>query len=225
MSPMRHANDDPSPGPKGKPMSHAGSIRLVASLVALHAVAVLLCLVLFLLVSASGLFGGISILFYRGIAELVVLAPVMLAALLLLLRRPWAAQLLSARDAAAATLVAVSLNLAFFVVGPVTVDRSVSVFMLSRLADAQAPLTAEDLRQAFAERYLGEWDQVGRRIQEQIASGNVERASDNHYRLTAQGESFMRIAQLVSRVFGGDPRFVGLERPPRLAGSGARGGP
>ena len=43
-------------------MSHAGSIRLVASLVALHAVAVLLCLVLFLLVSASGLVsGGISI--------------------------------------------------------------------------------------------------------------------------------------------------------------------
>ena len=141
------------------------------------------------------------------------------------LRRPWAAQLLSARDAAAATLVAVSLNLAFFVVGPVTVDRSVSVFMLSRLADAQSPLTAEDLRQAFAERHLGEWDQVGRRIQEQIASGNVERASENHYRLTAQGESFMRIAQLVSRVLGGDPRFVGLERLHRWAGSAARGGP
>jgi hypothetical protein len=205
-------------------MSWAGSIRMVAGMVAFHAVAVLLCLALFLLVSAAGLFGGVSILFYRGIADLVALAPVMFVVLLLVLRLPWAAQLLTARDAAAATLVAVSLNLTFFVVGPVTVDRSVSVFMLSRLAEAQSPLTAEELKQAFAERYVGEWDQVGRRIQEQIASGNVERASDDHYRLTAQGESFMRTAQFISRVFGGDPRFVGLERPHRWAGSAVGSG-
>jgi hypothetical protein len=66
---------------------------------------------------------------------------------------------------------------------------------------------------------VGEWDQVGRRIQEQIASGNVEQASEDHYRLTAQGESFMRTAQFISRVFGGDPRFVGRGRPHRWARS------
>jgi hypothetical protein len=194
-------------------MSYTTQIRMLASMVALHAGAVVLCLTLFLLVSAAGMFGGVSILFYRGIADLVALAPVTFVVLLLVLRLPRVAQFLTARDAAAATLVAVSLNLTFFVVGPVTVDRSVSVFMLSRLADAQSPQTAEELRQAFAERYLGEWDQVGRRIQEQIASGNVEQASEDHYRLTAQGTSFMRTAQLISRVFGGDPRFVGLEHP------------
>ena len=206
-------------------MFYAGQIRMLASMVAFHAAAVLLCLALFLLVSAAGLFGGISILFYRGIVALVALAPVMFLALLLPLRLPWAASLLSARDAAAATLVAVSLNLTFFVVGPVTVDRSVSVFMLSRLADAQSPLTADELRQTFAQRYVGEWDQVGRRIQEQIASGNVEQASEDHYRLTAQGESFMRTAQFISRIFGGDPRFVGQEQRNRWAGSDVRRGP
>jgi hypothetical protein len=200
-------------------MSWSGSIRMLAGMVALHAVAVLICLALFLLVSAAGLFGGVSILFYRGIAALVALVPALFVVLLLLLRLPWAAREFTARDAAAATLVAVSLNLTFFVVGPVTVDRSVSVFMLSRLADAQSPLTADELRQTFAERYVGEWDQVGRRIQEQIASGNVEQTSADHYRLTAQGESFMRTAQFISRVFGGDPRFVGREQPPRWAGA------
>ncbi len=206
-------------------MSCAGHVRMLAGMIALHAAAVVLCLVLFLLVSAAGLFGGISILFYRGIACLVALAPVTFVALLLLRRLPWAAQLVTARDAAAATLVAVSLNLTFFVVGPVTVDRSVSVFMLSRLAEARSPLTAEELRTAFAQRYVGEWDQVGRRIQEQIASGNVEQTSEDHYRLTAQGASFMRTARFVSRVFGGDPRFVGLEPPHRWAGSDARSVP
>jgi hypothetical protein len=197
---------------------------MMMEMVAFHAVAVLLCLALFLLVSGAGLFGGISIMFYRGIADLVALAPVMFVVLLLLLRLPWLARLFTARDAAAATLVALSLNLAFFVVVPVTVDRSISVFMLSRLADAQSPLSADELRQAFAERYVGEWDQVGRRIQEQIASGNVEQAADKHYRLTAQGESFMRTAQFISRVFGGDPRFVGRERPHRWAGSAVGSG-
>jgi hypothetical protein len=75
----------------------------------------------------------------------------------------------------------------------------------------QSPQTAEGFRQAFAGRCLGEWDQVGHRIQEQIASGNVEQASEDHFRLTAQGESFMRTAQFISRVFGGNPRFVGRD--------------
>jgi hypothetical protein len=200
-------------------MINPGSVRMLAGLVAFHAAAVLLCLALFLLVSAAGLFDDVSILFYRGIVTLVVLAPVVCAMLALLLRLPWAGQLMTARDAVAATLVAVSLNLTFFVVGPVTVDRSVSVFMLSRLAEAPSPLTSDELRGAFAQRYVGEWDQVGRRIQEQIASGNVEQTSADHYRLTAQGESFMRTAQFISRVFGGDPRFVGLEERSRWAGA------
>jgi hypothetical protein len=185
----------------------------MAALAAFHVAAVVLCLMLFLAASAAGLFGDVGILFYRGIAELMVIAPVLLVGLILLVRRPWAARLLSARDAVAATLVAISLNLTFFVLGPVTVDRSVSVFMLSRLAEARSPLTAEDLRRAFAERYLIEWDQVGRRLREQISSGNVDHASDDRYRLTAQGRSFIRTAQTISRVFGGDPRFVGLDHP------------
>ena len=194
-------------------MSWTGSIRLLAAVSAFHLAAVVLCLALFLAASAAGLFGDVSILFYRGLTELAAIAPVLLVGMILLVRHPWAARLLSARDAVAATLLAVSLNLTFFVLGPVTVDRSVSVFMLSRLAEARAPLTAEDLRLAFAERYLDEWDQVGRRLREQIASGNVDRSSDDRYRLTAQGRSFIRTAQIISRVFGGDPRFVGLEQP------------
>jgi hypothetical protein len=203
-------------------MSWTGAIRLMAALAAFHIAAVALCLALFLAASAAGLFGDVSILFYRGLAVLAAVAPVLLLGLILLVRRPWASRLLSARDAVGATLVAVSLNLTFFVLGPVTVDRSVSVFMLSRLAEAPSPLTAEELRLAFAERYVGEWDQVGRRLREQMASGNIDRSSDDHYRLTAQGRSFMRTARFISRVFGGDPRFVALEQRTQRATADAR---
>jgi hypothetical protein len=163
-----------------------------------------------LLVAATrlGVFGGISILFYRGLANLAAITPVLMLVMALLLRLPWPAGLLAGRDAVAAAVVAIALNLAAFVVGPVTVDRSVSVFMLLRLAQAEAPVTAEDLRGDFATRYLREWDQVGRRLDEQIASGNIERTPDGRYRLTPQGRSFMATARTMSRLFGGDPRFV-----------------
>jgi hypothetical protein len=204
-------------------MSWTGAIRLIAVVAAFHAAAAALCLVLFLAASAAGVFGGVSILFYRGLAELVAIAPALLIGLIALVRRPALSRHLTVRDAVGATLVAVSLNLTFFVLGPVTVDRSVSVFMLSSIAEARTPPTAADLRSAFSERYLVEWDQVGRRLREQMASGNIDRSSGDHYRLTEQGRSFMRTAQFISRLFGGDPRFVGLEQRHQHAASDGRG--
>jgi hypothetical protein len=188
------------------------TLRLVAVLAAYYALAAVLGLALFLAATALGLFGGISILFYRGLAELAVLLPVLAVLLTLLLRLPWPAGVLSVRDAVAAAVVAIALNVTAFVLGPVTVDRSVSVFMLSRIEDAPAPPTAEELRQAFTARYLRDWDQVGRRLREQTVSGNVERSPAGQYRLTPQGRSFMRTARFMSRLFGGDPRFVGADR-------------
>ena len=186
-------------------------LRTVTVLAAYYAMAAILGLLLFLGATAFGLFGGISILFYRGLAELAVLLPVLAVVLAGLLRLPWPAGLLAGRDAVAAAVVATALNVTVFVLGPVTVDRSVSVFMLSRIADASGPVTAADLREEFTDSYLRDWDQVGRRLNEQMVSGNVDETSPGHYRLTAQGQSFMRTARLISRLFGGDPRFVGLD--------------
>jgi hypothetical protein len=209
---VAHAQPWPRHAEQAAPQAATRSrlLRIVAALIAFYALAVLLGFGLLVAATDVGVFGGMSIMFYRGLAILAALAPVLVLALALALRLPWPAGALSARDALAATVVAISLNLTVFVLGPVTVDRSVSVFMLSRLAQAEAPLTADDLRAAFIARYLREWDQVGRRLDEQIASGNVERSPDGRYRLTAQGQSFMRSARLMSRLFRGDPRFVGL---------------
>ena len=195
---------------RGRAMTRVGPVRMLVVLAAFYGLAVVLGFVLLVAATRLGLFGGIAILFYRGLADLIAITPVLMLVLALLLRLPWPAGLLAGRDAVAAALVAVALNLAAFVVGPVTVDRSVSVFMLSRLEQAQAPATAEELRGDFTTIYLREWDQIGRRLDEQIASGNVEQAPGGRYRLTAQGRSFMATARTMSRLFAGDPRFVGI---------------
>ena len=103
-----------------------------------------------------------------------------------------------------------------FTLGPVTVDRSISVFMLSRFDRADHALSAREVNDDFIHFYGVEWDQIGRRLSEQIASGNLERAPEG-YRLTPQGKAFMRTARLMARLFATDPRFVGLDdaAPPK----------
>ena len=199
-------------------MVRSGLIRVAAVLTAFHALAVGLALALLVAAMKLGLFGDVTIMFYRGLVDLAAITPVLMLVLAGLVRLRWVTGVLAARDAVAATLVAISLNLAAFVLGPVTVDRSVSVYMLSRLAEA--PLTADDLGAVFTAEYVGEWDQIGRRLKEQIASRNIEETADGRYRLTAQGRSFLTTAQAMSRLFGGDPRFVGIAAAGQVRSAG-----
>lgn len=192
-------------------MVRSGWIRSIAALAAFYGIAIVLGFGLFVAAMTLGLFANMSILFYRGLAVLAAITPLLVLLLWLALRLPWSPGLLGARDAVAAAIVAISVNVAAFVLGPITVDRSISVFMLSRLAAAPAPLSADDLTRAFATQYVRDWDQIGRRLKEQVVSRNVEQTPDGRYRLTPQGRSFMTTAQAMSRLFGGDPRFVGLD--------------
>ncbi|MDB5559562.1 MAG: hypothetical protein JWQ36_2496 [Enterovirga sp.] len=155
----------------------------------------------------AGLLGGIGILFYRGLI-LALLAAIatglLMAALIARLRRPG----LQLRDAAAAAIVSFSLNVAFLVVVPVTVDRSISVFLLGRLASTGASAyTADEVRRMFVDGYVGEQRQIERRLDEQLASGNIERVGER-YRISAQGLAFIRTAQAAAWLFDTDTRLV-----------------
>jgi hypothetical protein len=78
------------------------------------------------------------------------------------------------RDAFGAAVVALSLLLAVFVLGPVTFDRSIYIFLLSQFELAGTPLSQQALRNTFIRTYIDGWDQVGRRLREQEISGNLE---------------------------------------------------
>lgn len=184
------------------------ALRLVALLVQ-YAVATLLGGLIFVgLIRAGAAAFGPGVMFYRGVAGLAltcVLLVVLLAFTLARLPRRFG---LSAPDALGGALVATCLLMAAFVLGPVTVDRSVSVFMLSRFERADHPLTEKEAKSAFVGVYVDAWDQVGRRLKEQELSGNLEQTPQG-WRMTAQGRAFMRVARFMSALFDGDPRFVG----------------
>jgi len=184
------------------------------ALLALYAVAVIACLVVCIALLQSGALGMISIVFYRGLAALAVAGCLTGAALALLIRRLPSSLALTARDGLNAGLIAYLALLAVYAVGPTAADRSLSIFIMSQVERAQAPMTKEAARDAFVEIYVDEWDQVGRRLREQEISGNLERTPSG-WRLTKQGESFMRFARFLALTFDTDPRITGLKTPPR----------
>ena len=103
-------------------------------------------------------------------------------------------------DALGACILSLSLNLSFLVLFPVTVDRSISVFMLAQMAaHPDDAFTAARMRGIFEGVYLGEYRQIERRMGEQAASGNVIPVGDG-YVITPQGRAFIRLSLLPVRL-------------------------
>ena len=161
----------------------------------------LLGFTIYVLLFWAGVGASMTIIFYRGVA--LAVATAILVGLVAL----WPAR--RTRDSSlpiAAAALSLSFNLCFLVLLPVTVDRSVSVYLLSTIE--QREMTPAGLERAFIDGYVVNMGAIDRRIDEQRKSGNVTVAPDGKVRLTPQGERFMAFSRLVARLFGTDPRFV-----------------
>jgi hypothetical protein len=180
----------------------------IAVLLAFYAAATLIGGGLFVILLRIGVFAAIDVLFYRGVVVLAVSGFLLLAILWIFAERLPGRLGVTKRDAVSGAVVAVSLLLAAFVLGPVTFDRSISVFILSQFELAGAPLSRQALQNAFIRTYIDDWDQVGRRLREQEISGNLE-PTPQGWKLTPRGRALMEVARAVSRLLGSDPRFVG----------------
>lgn len=152
---------------------------------------------------------GPGVLFYRGLVALAATAILLFVLFALVLPKLARALPLRADDSLGGAIVAVSLLGSIFVLGPVTVDRSISVFMLSQFESAGKPLTVDEVRERFVKTYVVAWDQMNRRVKEQQISGNLGPTEGGGWKLTAQGRRFMEVARWMSWLVGADPRFVG----------------
>jgi len=177
----------------------------------LYALAILLGGAVFIALLFMPTIAGIGILFYRGVASLVATGALLLMLSMLAARYGPACWRLRPSDMVGAIFGAVSLLFAGFILGPVTVDRSISIFLLSQIEASDTGLSSAELQHAFLDLYVGQWDQIGRRLEEQRISGTIV-PTPQGWRLTAQGRDVMSTARLTSKLFGGDPRFVGRSK-------------
>lgn len=157
---------------------------------------------------------SITILFYRGIT-LAIASALITGLLALWLGRRTKDNTLPIASAA----LCLSFNICFLVLLPVTVDRSISVYLLSTIERQNDGIDPSALQRAFIDGYVVRMGAIDRRIGEQRKSGNVVVGADGKVRLTAQGHRFMTLSRIVARLFGTDPHLVNA---PALAGNDAR---
>lgn len=195
----------------------ASWIREASRSFAVLALAAVLGFLLLVALFKLGVAGSVDILFYRGVA-LCVVAFLLTIAMVAIAGHKLGR--ISLSEAIAAGALSLGLNLSFLVVAPVTVDRSISVFLLGHMAQHEKRVfTTPEMEAAFRRIYLDDLGQIQRRMDEQQRSGNIER-KDGGYVLTPQGVAFIHWARMVAWAFDTDPRLLQAKpRTPRTAGS------
>lgn len=203
------------------------ALALFAAFCGLYSATLLLGFALLVAMFKLGVMGALGVMFYRGLVVIGLVAVATLALSVLALGR-WGGRWLEPRDALGAAAMSLAFNLCFFVLAPVTVDRSISIFMLGRMdMEAAHAFTPGEMRDAFTSVYVDGDRQIERRLAEQKLSGDVEDVG-GRYRITARGRALIAAARGVSWMFDGDPRFVtpaGVSAPtlrPPLPGLGKR---
>ena len=189
------------------------ALRVIALLAGLYGLACLLGFLLLVLAFKLGLLRGLDILFYRGLILISLVFPVVFGLLALGIGR-LAPRDLSLRDAFSASVLSLSLNICFLVVVPVTVDRSISIFVLGRMAaNPDAIVTPEAMTAQFTDIYVARYHQIERRLREQAVSGNVERVGDG-YRITRAGRGVIAVSKVVAALFDSHVGLVAPGAPP-----------
>jgi hypothetical protein len=163
----------------------------------------------------AGFFYGalleVPILFYRGLA--LIPATGIVQAILLLLGLRWVQRgrrllWFSGANILLVVLVSGVLNFAVFVLLPVNIDRSISVFLLAWMDERQTtPSTKADLEHAFQDIYVDQYGAIDRRIAEQLASGNIE-PTQNGFQLTSRGRAVVATTRFLGDLFSTDQRFL-----------------
>ena len=177
----------------------------------LFTIGILAGILIFLLCSLFGVLSSIHILFFRGLLLIVIAMfahAFLLGMALSWVRRRGLSSSVGVPYLLPIVLVSAALNFGFFVLVPVNLDRSISVFLLAWMEDHHGTLqTKADLQDAFERIYIDLDGALDRRIAEQLASGNIVRRG-NGYVLTQQGSQFVSIARSVGLLFSTDQRFL-----------------
>jgi amino acid transporter len=149
----------------------------------------------YLLLFQTPLFSSMGVLFYRGVLLLLFSFLLFVAGYFVLRKKIE----IKEETFFAALVLSFSLHLAFFVVFPVTFERSVTMFFLRELS--LAPVSSEDLEKTLIEDYVIGGNAVAKRIAEQKIIGFID---DRHeyLQITKKGRKFLDFADVISRIYG-----------------------
>ncbi len=178
----------------------------VFKLILLYAVIYLVCSLLFVALFHTGFLKSISVLMYRGIA-FIILTGLLAAIVMGVVRKFW--KFVTVRDIIMMFVIFCCVNTVLFTLVPVTVERSVSVFMLSYMDEnPDKTFTQDSVGEIFTAKYVNEYGAFEKRFNEQVVTGTIKQNADGTYSITDRGRSIVKIFRALAEWFDTDRRLV-----------------
>ncbi len=178
----------------------------VLKLIGIYALIFIVCTAVFIALFHTHLFAGMEVLMYRGIVFLII-AGALAAIAMAVVRHFWG--YVTIRDIIMMFVVFCCVNMVLFTLIPVTVERSVSVFMLSYMEEnSDQTFTEESVGDIFTDKYVIEYGAFDKRFEEQAVTGTIEQNEDGSYSITDEGRFIVKMFRTVSYLFNTDRRLV-----------------
>lgn len=143
------------------------------------------------------------IFFYDSILRVLIVA-IILGALEVIIRKRLK---LDSKDIFISLSIFILVNLLWLLVCIISLDRSLSVFILSYMDEYQNDMSEDDIEKVFQEIFVEKYGMLERRFYEQIKTGNIT-CEDGKYGLTDRGRKFVKIFRIMSHIYNVDTRFT-----------------
>jgi len=184
----------------------SGTAGNVFGLIGIYILIYVVCSVMFVGLFHTGLLKNMEVLMYRGIV-FIVITGVIAAIVMGVIRKFWG--FITVRDIIMVFVIFCCVNTVLFTLIPVTVERSVSVFMLSYMEEnSDQTFTQDSVGDVFTEKYVTDYGAFEKRFVEQVATGTIEENADGSYSITERGKFIVKMFRTVAEWFDTDRRLV-----------------
>ena len=187
----------------GKSSGTAGNVIV---LIGIYILIYLACTALFIGLFHTGLLKNMEVLMYRGVA-FIMITGVVAGVIMAVIRKFWG--FITIRDIIMMFVIFCCVNMVFLTLVPVTVERSVSVFMLSYMDEnSDQSFTQESVGEVFTSKYVEDYGAFEKRFDEQVVTGTIEQNPDGTYSITERGRFIVKMFRTIAEWFDTDRRLV-----------------
>ncbi len=174
-----------------------------------YIVILIICTIVFILLFHTGFLKKLDVFFYRGCVFLAISGFVSIL-LTLLVKKMFQELELDIKDILTVLCIFCGVTLAWYTLIPVTVERSISVFMLSYMdQNDKAGITSDEFGKIFYDKYIEDFGAFDKRFNEQIISKNIEPSADGKgYVITNGGRFIVNLFRLCAKMFNTEQWLV-----------------
>ena len=184
-------------------------IAEVLKIITLYVLNIVLSTAVFIGLFNTPLFESVTVFFYRGVIFLFI-SMLFSILLMILMKRLFYSIDLSIRDVIAVSLAFLGFTSTWFVLLPVTVERSISVFMLSYMDENDTHgVTTDEFQRIFFQKYIIDFGAFDKRFSEQLLSHNIQMSDDGSgYVITDAGRRIVNLFRLNAYLFNTEKWLV-----------------